>query len=786
MHRFKASLGPGEALVAEVCQLEKGRSIHDALGAIYNAESDFRLGTDLLVLRLPVDQPMNADILAGLGGPSPAAAQQEFLGRPLAADAFERANDRPIYILGCCSGQVALWGNINPNYSLDLLDDKGADRATVVDQIREAELDELLVRSRALLTAAEKTVFRAPSGKLVRHFIRVGNIQFERDAIDAVSFWLLPHMRHAAAILTDTWSISSIAFNAARLAGIHFGGPALAVELLPDYLGNTPAAEERTRHIVRRLVQECETDARRNRVLCLISATQSGTLRERLARVAREPLGLLEPFFVAIYALGRTAEIASLRDLSSDERFALLPDDDRRDDEIRPVPIDPKVYFPLEFHDFEYALKKGEAEASKEVLDALARTGILRVHRTAAHLGRTRHHANHVETQRLPEIELFVERLRAACEVIERRPIAVVAAPISGCEAIGSLVVRNLEQRDIGAPLFRHPTLFFNDAEGLSSQEEQMRGQLRSATPDDSIVIVVDEWINDASLSRYQTFLRKEGYAGRIHYVVGIARPTDPHRWNKSAARLRHRGVQPSHTVTQAFELPMPDLENDHCPWCKELRLYQRWSERQSLPPMLEKRRAFLLASSEDGIADGFALELRGNVPMSLGPESFYVKQDSSQVDAYIGVSSALQRLRSGLDERPPLGPHHFPTATILKHEDYLTETWTDSVLRAVFLRAATIDELTYTGVPREGERTLALRSLILNDSGGVHDVVLEALLAVALGKAKLEIDEELRQGLNILPSADVITYMLDMIEADQTERLAQQTGLAAVREGEN
>lgn len=774
MHRFKANIG--SLLTAEVDQLHNSSTIRQALADIYDGESETRLGTDMLILRLPVDFRWNKELIDAVLAGVVSDPVTGWLGAPDAATAFERAVDRPVYLLGFHQYEIVLSPNINPNYRVDVLAESGLVPDNIIAQIRDAELDCLLVRSRALLTSAQGTVFRAPSGRQVRNFIRVGNIQYDREAIDAVSFWLLPHMRSAAAILTDTWSISSIALNTARIAAIHFGGAPAPVELLPDYLQISEEAKKRAGLIVERLVREAPTNAERDEVLCLVSATQSGSLQQRLGEVAREPLGELKPRFVAIFALGETG-MANLRDLSDDPRFNLLPTDASGTEPDRPIPIDPKVYFPLEFHDLIYEVRKPEAKASKVIMDALAQQGLMRLHRDVSALQRTRHHAVHLDTEGLLSVPHFIERLKAAVEVVTVAPIAIVTPPTPGCIAIANCVATALEARGLPSSVVEHPNLFFRE-DAITEQHTALRDRIREAADTEAIVIVVDAWINDASLSQFQRFLRSEGYRGRIHYIAGVARPPDLTGWNRSAARLRHRNHADQHTVTAAFELPLPDWTEKACPWCAELRLYSRWSQRQALPAMLSTRRAQLLAASEDGLTSEFALSLPELPVMALGPESFYICQESSQVEAFVAVSAALQRLRStSSKDRPPLGPRHFPTATVLKHGDYLVETWTDSVLRAVFLRAATAEELIYTDAESEADRAAKLRTLLLDPSPAQHDVALEILLAVALGKAPLDIDEPLRGGLANLGPPGLISYMLDMIEQD----LAEKPGVAAV-----
>lgn len=775
MHRFKADIGP--LLMAEVDQLHYGCTVRQALAEIYDGESETRLGTDLLILRLPVNVRWNQELVDAAAASDVSESLTVLLGTPDASKAFERAADRPVYLLGFHQHEVILSPNINPNYRVDVLAESGLAPGDIIANIRNAELDCLLVRSRAVLTSAQRTLFRAPSGRLVRNFIRVGNIQYDREAIDAMSFWLLPHMRFAAAILTDTWSISSIALNTARIATNHFGGAPVPVELLPDYLQISEEAKKRAGLIVERLVRESPTNAECAEVLCLVSATQSGSLQQRLHEVAREPLGELKPRFVAIFALGETG-MANLRDLSDDPRFQMLPPDASGAEPDRPIPIDPKVYFPLEFHDFVYEVRKPEAEASKDIIDALAQQGLLRLHRDVSALQRTRHHAIHLDTEGLLAVPHFVNGLETAIAEVTIAPIAVVTPPTPGCLAIAGQVAAKLAERGLPSAVIEHPNLCFQE-DPITEEHRALRERIQGAADTEAIIIVVDAWINDASLSQFQRFLRNEGYRGRIHYIVGVARPPDLADWARSATRLRHRRHADNHTVDAAFQLPLPDWSQKACPWCAQLRLYSHWSERRALPDVLANRRAKLLAASVEGLTGEFALSLPGLPAMALGPESFYVCQESSQVDAFTAVSSALQRLRSTSNmDRPPLGPRHFPTATVLKHGDYLIETWTDSVLRAVFLRAATAEELIYTGATNEAERAANLRNLLLDPNPAQHDVALEILLAVALGKATLDIDQPLRKGLANLGSPDLISYMLDMIEQDS----AQRSGADAVQ----
>jgi hypothetical protein len=74
----------------------------------------------------------------------------------------------------------------------------------------------------------------------------------------------------------------------------------------------------------------------------------------------------------------------------------------------------------------------------------------------------------------------------------------------------------------------------------------------------------------------------------------------------------------------------------------------------------------------------------------------------------------------------------------VLKATDYLLDTYTDSIVRAAFLRAAAPDELVYAG--REGEETrqTLISDIVENPAAHVCDLGHELILAAACGKGEL------------------------------------------------
>jgi hypothetical protein len=183
------------------------------------------------------------------------------------------------------------------------------------------------------------------------------------------------------------------------------------------------------------------------------------------------------------------------------------------------------------------------------------------------------------------------------------------------------------------------------------------------------------------------------------------------------------------------------------------------------IPERLRQRHEMLLREMSVGMKTNLFLEIPGIAPMALGPGSFFTNQTAPQADVYAAVAAALQLLRTETSSaRPALGPRRFPVSTVLNHNDYLCAKWTDSILRAIFLRAATVDELTYADTEREKSRTRQLMHLILQDGDGEHDIALEVLVAASVGKCRLDNVEGLRVRLRDFGAEEIGNYLLDRL----------------------
>jgi hypothetical protein len=768
VHSFTVHLEGAEAapVEAQVVQAHAGMSLFTIFNEIYDLNLDGRLRTEVLIVRLPVEQQWGRLELEG----KTSQRVKDLFAAPYAAlsEPFDRVRDRSVHILASHDGRHFLTANLSPYWPEDPLARYGISEDDALAAIRWAEFEHILECSRAVFTSPPGAEFRAPSGRLVKSFIRVGNIQYNRDAIDAIFFWMLPYLVNVGAILTDTWSISSIAFNVARLCAIYFSGPPRLVEMLPSYNDGSDQAQARSRAVVERLdadfrVSRSEFDE----MLCLISASQTGSLAGHIDEIFGSSSLALYPSFLIIFALGET-EQPSLHDLHGDNRFTLLVEPEERVSE--PVAIDPQVYFPVQFEDTIFEIDKAVADRSRPFFDRYVGHRLIDVHRTHDDgAARPRHQAIHISTDRLLEVPEFIGRFEAELEKLQTRPMFIVSPPHLAGSKLAVHAGRYFSERGHTAKIFAHPNLYI--AEPAPTAEEQaLRDLLTGADEADAILVLDDAAITGARLSQYQRYIRTEGYRGRIDYLVAVARPARPDVWTRLKRYLAYRGSSnlPRHTVSCVEFLLLPDWHEDSCPWCQETRLYQRWLKGRVLPERLAGRVELLSGSSTTGLTSSLFLELPGLPSLKLGPQSLFTGNAANQAEVVAVVASALQYLRSEASgNRPPLGPRRYPVSTVLNHDDYLCSKWTDSILRATFLRVAVAEELVYANPHKEAERSTALIDLLLRAAEGEHDIALEILLAANMKKCAVDRRDEVGPFIRPFGAPESSSFLLERL-ADQ------------------
>ena len=208
MHFFTVQFDKPEHSEALVVEVANGQSIADVLEWIYRTEPH-RLTCDVVLIRPPVGRPINPNVVRRLrGGASNVAPELHFIAKSKAevSGAFSRVPKRAVHLLFSHNYNHLLSPNIRDDVSrgpLDLL--SVSDLPAIMENIGRAEIDELTAAGRAIFPGSPGIVYQAPSGELTRSFLRVGNIQRSRFAVDAIFFWLLPYLRECVGIIAELW-----------------------------------------------------------------------------------------------------------------------------------------------------------------------------------------------------------------------------------------------------------------------------------------------------------------------------------------------------------------------------------------------------------------------------------------------------------------------------------------------------------------------------------------------------------------------------------------------------
>ena len=286
----------------------------------------------------------------------------------------KRAPHASLHLLFSDHFQIVLSPNLNPSIK-DKLPTSEL-KSECIGWLRDKELYKFIKQSRALFQAHAGFVYRAPSKRYVNMFLRVGNVQRTRQVLDAFFFWILPHLEDRTALLTDTWSISSIALNASRLLERYWrnlpGRPKTQtsptecyVDMLSSYPDDLLPVLPETQDILRRV----SGNGVRN-VLILLSAVATGASLQRLREAVADAQAREGEFkFLSLYKLDDNPDIVSLCDISSgigDMKFTPVLREEIRDRTV--IEIDRSAYFPLEIKETPLLIQNYHAAPSKEFL----------------------------------------------------------------------------------------------------------------------------------------------------------------------------------------------------------------------------------------------------------------------------------------------------------------------------------------------------------------------------------------------------------------------------------
>ena len=409
------------------------------------------------------------------------------------------------------------------------------------------------------------------------------------------------------------------------------------------------------------------------------------------------------------------------------------------------IDIDPTTYFPVSsIIEHRKRISAAMALPSKTFFTKYSGGNCFSLHRdNFVGRGRFRHHAIFPDVEQFLKHPEFIVGFERKLSGIGDTPTHIVVPTHDAGLAMAKFASEFFAQKGGNAPkIWEHLSLAFKDSDTQSFGDLQK--WLQNAGENESILILDDVILTGDRLKAYQRSLRnvwhagkERPYKGRIHCIVGLARPPKRDIWDSIVRRHKHRGgsLKP-HTVDAVEQLILPNWKEDECPWCKELDILQMGRGMGGKYPLsLVKRMAALQKPIDHRAGDGIEAFLRlasiGNdAPFKLLTGSIFGPEGMSDVDTFVSVASTIQSLRNDAG----LGMVGFPNVHLLDAEDYVGANFSDSILRAALVRTGRRKEMEHLQAKDEDLRRNLVKKAIMEQTEQPC-IALELLIACALHK---------------------------------------------------
>jgi len=654
---------------------------------------------------------------------------------------IDRASKSAVLSLSSVNYQYVISENLNP-HSLFSPFEKMSE-SDLIRLLREEEMYDFLINSNALFKSNDKFIFRSPSKQYCSAFLRVGNIQVSSFQIDSIFFWLLPYMKDVESIITDTWSISSIALNIGRRLQLYNQEQSqqLNIQMLSSYYSGLPTQRVELERILR------ETTANgHKKTLFLISAVLTGNSVKKYKQ-AVSLASIPDEFvsFVALYYFDENNIFDGLCNLTSDTRSITIDTWRVPPADKIVVDIDSCTYAPSQMEEKCVPISiDNNINNTKDFFNQYQGTNSVSLHRDSKDTNqqRIRHHFIYIDVNEMLKISYFKQKLEQALLTINPPPSLIIVPPHEAGLALLEYARAYYKKYCDTNPLsLIHPDLDFND-------EEVLKMRINDLDQTKSILILDDVTTTGARLSKYQQHLRDSSisFKGQIHYLIGVARPPSEKAWKRRVRDLEYRDGFSKidgehHKVTALENLLLPDWNELDCPWCHEESDLSLLLETIAQDPedniksLIHKRlRKIINARNSKGLINNaiWRDEIACH-PKMTDNSIFYDENGSTDADIVTAASSAMQSLR----KNGGLGSF-FPYVSVLDDLEYLGETYNDLIIKLALIRSCRINELVRWKDDDENKRIKAIENLFREgvvDERDVKSLYLEFSLNILSGK---------------------------------------------------
>ena len=594
------------------------------------------------------------------------------------SDVYHRSSKASLFVLSSVNFSHKLYKYTSGSDNKYFSESKEIDLKIIKDH----EVEMLLKETNSIYSISGKQkAFHLPSGKYVKQFLRVGNIQSYKLNTEILFFWALPFLKKCEAIVGETWTISSICLNFSRLLNRYCNRSVCSVQYVSQYHNGSTNTTLQLENI-------CNT-FRNKKVLFIVSACSSGKLINTTKQVFSRFQINVE--YLSLFNTGST--------LTPSIYKLILEEHDPQETLTDIIQIDPTTYYPQIRPPEKIDIEKPPRDHRDLGFNAIQKyknLGIFKCHvwntRTTHIRKSKRHHAYFIDILPLIEDDKFAKETSIKLRKITRNrtPIAIITPKHKAGRAFGKLAARILK-RDLGVELEPH---HINRIE----RKTKLKELIRKSNAADVILIVDDVFITGSRLIAYDDQLRKSGFKGMADYLCAFARPSKEDDFDEISRRRSfvHADGNSQEQKTDFVEkLILPNWNEKKCPWCIENDVLSNIfgsiiiDSAGNIPSSFGKR-AGQLAHEWDGINNLF-FTLRDQQLSPLSPKSAFITEPCSESDIVFIFAHILQLTRISFRRKT------FNEGYFINPDSFFKDI-TDEVLSAAILKSIGWNEL--HGIP--------------------------------------------------------------------------------------
>lgn len=655
------------------------------------------------------------------------------------------------------------------------------DSEHLIDAVRASVFRNMILNSGALYRAPSKHFFRLPSGGYSDHFLRTGNIQSHRGNLDALSFWMAPHLQGSDLIISESWTISTLTYHVCRYleeyskepldeaTGIakflssFRSKPPLEKRITPAYLSAHQGKMETKISEVSSVSEQL--DERPKKATFLYSARFSGREQREVGQaVSASGLGPAQSNSLVIFDMAEEPIDGNFlyAPRFEDKGFEVKVPKER--EEFRAIDINGRTFFPdYDAKGVSGILRSTHVAPVKDFFERYAGSGVFHVHRTTKNspLHGERHHAFYVDFAKLlphPIFQTLLQSKLAQFRTDEIEKIVFQDTPNN------RLLFDAVKSR---FPDTKPVILRNYDPAGL---DELTRTDFNATAPSKRILVLDSVVVTGTTLGKISAFFREFNDLS-LTYFCGLMRPDLEDKKSRFEREVGASDNDDDHDLIFVEEVILPNWHKDRCPWCRESKVLaednlEKFDFSEVTLDRLRLRRSFLSAQADTGVTtSAFLTTLQDGEQLLLGENSVLLNlqlankfrnevglgpitsEDVSEADVAVCLAAIAQVWRKPFflsyltdtldNSHSPEDPNEAVKPVFDRLKDNVVSgrtTYTDPIIRAAIWRAFQGDELLPRPAGEEVDFNDFVASVLGDEGEGPNDRLIRDELLLLLG----------------------------------------------------